>query len=286
MQRSGDGIDKSKYLWKEKTGIMRLCSIASGSSGNCVYVGTDATHLLVDVGISKKRTETGLQELGIRMQDLDGILLTHEHADHISGLGVIARKYGIPIYGTSGTIGAIRANHAMGTIDEELFHYVRADEKLTVKDMTLYPIRTSHDAAEPVAYRVSHDKKKIGIITDLGCYNDYTVECLQGLDLLYLEANHDINMLQVGSYPYYLKQRILGKKGHLSNEAAGKLLSRLLHDGMKAIVLGHLSQENNLPELAYETVRVEVEMSETEYKANDFPLYVAKRNEVSQMLEI
>ena len=112
------------------------------------------------------------------------------------------------------------------------------------------------------------------------------MECLRDLDLLYLEANHDINMLQVGPYPYYLKQRILGKKGHLSNEAAGKFLSRLLHDGMKAIVLGHLSQENNLPELAYETVRVEVEMSENKYKANDFPLYVAKRNEVSQMLEI
>ena len=265
---------------------MRLCSIASGSSGNCIYVGSETAHLLVDVGISGKRIEKGLKELGLTGKDIDGILITHEHADHISGLGVMARKYGISIYGTRGTIGAIRANHSIGTIDEELFHYVRADEKLTVKDMTLYPIRISHDAEEPVAYRISHDRKKIGIITDLGCYNDYTVECLRDLDLLYLEANHDINMLQVGPYPYYLKQRILGKKGHLSNEAAGKFLSRLLHDGMKAIVLGHLSQENNLPELAYETVRVEVEMSENKYKANDFPLYVAKRNEVSQMLEI
>ncbi len=265
---------------------MRLCSIASGSSGNCVYVGTDATHLLVDVGISGKRIEAGLQELGIKIQEIDGIFLTHEHADHISGLGVLARKYGIPVYGTRGTIGAIRANHSLGTIDEELLQYVQADEKLTIKDMMLYPIRTSHDAAEPVAYRISHDKKKIGIITDLGYYNDYTVECLRNLDLLYLESNHDINMLQVGPYPYYLKQRILGKKGHLSNEAAGKLLSRLLHDDLKAVMLGHLSQENNLPELAYETVRVEVTMSETAYQADDFPLYVAKRSEVSQMLEI
>lgn len=275
-----------EILRKEKIKTMRLCSIASGSSGNCVYVGTEATHLLMDVGISGKRTEAGLRELGIRMQDIDGIFLTHEHADHISGLGVLARKYGVPVYGTRGTIGAVRANPALGTIDEELFHYVKADEKLTVKDVTVYPIRTSHDAAEPVAYRVSHDRKKIGIITDLGCYNDYTVECLRDLDLLYLEANHDINMLQVGPYPYYLKQRILGKNGHLSNEAAGKLLSRLLHDKMQAVVLGHLSQENNLPELAYETVRVEVTMSDTEYKGDDFPLYVAKRSEVSQMLEI
>ena len=107
---------------------MRLCSIASGSSGNCVYVGTDATHLLVDVGISGKRTEAGLNELGIRLQDIDGVFLTHEHADHISGLGVLARKYGVPIYGTRGTISAVRAMHSLGTIDEELFRYVKEDE--------------------------------------------------------------------------------------------------------------------------------------------------------------
>lgn len=265
---------------------MRLCSIASGSSGNCVYVGSDTTHLLMDVGISGKRTEAGLKELGLKMSDIDGIFITHEHADHISGLGVMARKYGVPIYGTRGTIDAIKQAHSLGKIDDSLFQYIRADEKCTVKDVTLYPIRTSHDAAEPVAYRVSHGKQKIAVITDLGCYNDYTVECLRDLDVLYLEANHDIHMLQVGPYPYYLKQRILGERGHLSNEAAGKLLSRLLHDNMRSIVLGHLSKENNLPELAYESVRVEVTMSDTPYNGNDFPLYVAKRDEVSQMIEI
>lgn len=265
---------------------MRLCSIASGSSGNCVYVGSDTTHLLMDVGISGKRTEAGLRELDLTMNDIDGIFITHEHADHINGLGVLARKYGVPIYGTRGTIEAIRQTTSLGKIDDALFHYIQADEKCTVKDVTLYPIRTSHDAAEPVAYRISHDKQKMAIITDLGCYNEYTVECLRGLDVLYLEANHDIHMLQVGSYPYYLKQRILGERGHLSNEAAGKLLSRLLHDHMKAVVLGHLSKENNLPELAYESVRVEVTMSDAPYNGNDFPLYVAKRSEVSQMVEI
>lgn len=265
---------------------MRLCSIASGSSGNCVYVGSDTTHLLLDAGISCKRTEAGLKELGLKMSDIDGIFITHEHADHINGLGVIARKYGVPIYGTRGTIEAIKQTHSLGEIDYDLFQYIRADEKCTVKDVVLYPIRTSHDAAESVAYRISHDKQKVAVITDLGCYNDYTVECLRDLNVLYLEANHDIHMLQVGPYPYYLKQRILGERGHLSNEAAGKLLSRLLHDGMRAIVLGHLSQENNLPELAYESVRVEVTMSDTPYNGNDFPLYVAKRSEVSQMIEI
>lgn len=265
---------------------MRLCSIASGSSGNCVYVGSDATHLLLDVGISGKRTEAGLKELGLKMSDIDGIFITHEHADHINGLGVLARKYGVPIYGTRGTIEAIRQTYTLGQIDDELFRYIKADEKCTVKDVAVYPIHTSHDAAEPVAYRIGHDGKKIAVITDLGCYNDYTVECLRDLDVLYLEANHDIHMLQVGPYPYYLKQRILSEKGHLSNESAGKLLSRLLHDNMRAVVLGHLSKDNNLPELAYESVRVEVTMSDTPYSGSDFPLYVAKRSEVSQMIEI
>lgn len=265
---------------------MRLCSIASGSSGNCIYAGSDATHLLVDVGISGKRIEEGVAALGLKPSEIDGIFITHEHADHISGLGVLARKYGIPIYGTEGTIRAVKQTESLGKIEDSLFHSIKADEKCTVKDMTLYPMRTSHDAAEPVAYRISHDKKKIGIITDLGCYNDYTVACMQDLDILYLEANHDVNMLQVGSYPYPLKQRILSDRGHLSNEASGRLLARLLNDHMQAVMLGHLSKDNNLPELAYETVKVEIMMSENGYHEGDFPIYVAKRSEMSQMLEI
>lgn len=265
---------------------MRLCSIASGSSGNCVYVGSDTTHLLMDAGISGKRTEAGLKQLGVKMTDIDGIFITHEHADHISGLGVLARKYSVPIYATKGTIEAIKKSSTVGIIDETLFQVITPDEKCIVKDMTLYPIRTSHDAADPVAYKIAYDKKKVGIVTDLGCYNDYIVECLSGLDVLYLEANHDVNMLQVGPYPYYLKQRILGKKGHLSNEAAGRLLSSLLHDKMQNIVLGHLSKDNNLPELAYEAVRVEVTMSDTKYNGNDFPITVAKRNEVSDVITV
>lgn len=265
---------------------MRLCSIASGSSGNCVYVGSDTTHLLMDVGISGKRTEEGLHRLGLTMKDIDAIFITHEHADHINGLGVLARKYEVPVYATQKTIEAILNSPSVGKIDKSLFRTVTPDEKCIVKDLALYPMHTSHDAADPVAYRISHGRKKIGIVTDLGCYNDYTVECLRGLDLLYLEANHDVHMLQVGPYPYYLKQRILGERGHLSNESAGKLLSRLLHDDIQAIVLGHLSKENNLPELAYESVRVEVTMSETKYNGNDFPIYVAKRSEVSDIITV
>ena len=237
---------------------MRICSIASGSSGNCIYVGSDATHLLVDVGISGKRTEAGLKELDLSMRDIDGVFITHEHADHVAGLGVLGRKYNMPIYATKGTIEAVKRNSSLGEIPEELFMPVSADEKIIIKDLVCNPMKISHDAAEPVAYRISHGKKKVGIITDLGTYDDYTVESLKGMDALLLEANHDVNMLQVGPYPYHLKKRILGERGHLSNEMAGQLLCSLLHEKLQAVILGHLSKENNLPELAYEAVRVEV----------------------------
>ena len=265
---------------------MRLCSIASGSSGNCIYVGSDATHLLVDVGISGKRTESGLKELGLTGRDIDGILITHEHADHISGLGVLARKYEIPIYATAGTIRAIKASAGFGNLDDSLFHEVWEDKKLTLKDLTINPMHISHDAAQPVGYRISYGSKRVAVCTDLGIYNDYTVECLKGMDAILLEANHDVNMLQVGPYPYYLKQRILGERGHLSNENSGRLLCRILHDGLQAVLLGHLSKENNLPELAYESVRMEINMGENPYKASDFDIRVAKRSEVSPVIHI
>lgn len=275
---------------------MRLCSIASGSSGNCIYVGSDTTHLLVDVGISGKRTEAGLKELDLSMRDIDGIFITHEHADHIAGLGVLVRKYEIPIYATKGTINAIKNSNAVGELPDELFCPISADAKIVIKDLVCNPMRISHDAAEPVAYRIQHGKKRVGIITDLGNYNDYTVESLKGMDALLLEANHDVNMLQVGPYPYYLKQRILGDRGHLSNERAGQLLCSLLHDKLQSVMLGHLSKENNLPELAYEAVRVEVTMTKlkekeegsvhTDIKTSDFPMYVASRSEVSPVIHI
>lgn len=275
---------------------MRLCSIASGSSGNCIYVGSDTTHLLVDVGISGKKTEQGLHELDVSMQDIDGIFITHEHSDHIAGLGVLVRKYGIPIYASQGTIQAIKKMSSLGKIPEELFVPIHADEKIIIKDLVCNPMKISHDASEPVAYRIQHGRKKVGIITDLGNYNDYTVESLRGMDALLLEANHDINMLQVGPYPYYLKQRILGDRGHLSNERAGQLLYHLLHDKLQTVILGHLSKENNLPELAYEAVRVEVtmacqnqeaeEINKTHIGTSDFPMYVASRSEVSPIVHI
>jgi len=265
---------------------MQLYSIASGSSGNCIYVGSDTTHLLVDTGISMKRTEEGLNAIDISLRDMDGILITHEHSDHICGLGVISRKYHIPIYATERTISAIKACSSLGNMDEELFHTIKADDSFVIKDIKCNPMRTSHDAADPVAYRFKSDNKQVAIATDLGTYNDYTVECLKGMDAILIEANHDVHMLQVGPYPYPLKRRILGDRGHLSNELSGQLLSSILHDNLQAVMLGHLSKENNLPELAYETVRLEINMADNPYKADDFEIHVARRSCPSAMIQL
>ena len=265
---------------------MNFCSIASGSSGNCIYAGSERGTVLVDIGISGKKVEAGLNGIGRTVKEVDAILLTHEHSDHIKGLGVIARKYGIPIYATRGTLKSVQENTGLGTIDASLYREIRADEPFSIEDLKILPFAISHDAAEPVAYRIEHGDKAVGIVTDLGVYSDYTVSHLKNLDAVLLEANHDIRMLQVGSYPYYLKQRILGKKGHLSNENAGRLLCEILHDRLKAILLGHLSKENNYEELAYQTVCAEVTMGDNPYKAGDFKIAVAKRDIPSAMIAV
>lgn len=265
---------------------MRLCSIASGSSGNCIYVGSDSTHLLVDTGISKKRIEESLAELEVKGEELNGILITHEHSDHIQGLGVFCRKYEVPIYATKGTIAGICACKTLGKMPDGLFHEIASDETFDIGDLTVKPFSISHDANEPTGFRIEKEKKAVAVATDLGIYDDYIVEKLKGLDAVVLEANHDIHMLEVGPYPYPLKRRVLGDHGHLSNELSGRLLCSILHDKMKYIMLGHLSRENNFPELAYETVKLEVTMSNTPFDGNDIPLMVADRDKMSKILSI
>ena len=265
---------------------MRLCSIASGSSGNCIYVGSDCAHVLIDAGISGRRVEAGLNSLELTGRDLDGILITHEHSDHIKGLGVIARKYGIPIYATGGTVDAMVRSGSLGKIPEGIFREIREDEPFLIKDLVVNPFTIPHDAAQPVGYRLECGEHSVGIATDLGKYNEYIIENLQNLDALLLEANHDIRMRQGGTYPYYLKQRIMGDRGHLSNENAGQLLCRLLHDNLKAVFLGHLSKENNYEELAYETVCSEVTMGDNPYKSKDFKIQVAKRDYISEIVTV
>ena len=266
--------------------MFRFCSIASGSSGNCICVGSDNTHILVDAGISGKRIENGLGEIDLKTSDMQGILVTHEHIDHIAGLGVLARRYGIPIYATRGTFEGILKSKSIGKIEESLFTLISPDEEFAIGDLIVRPLSISHDAAEPVAYKIKNKNKSMAIVTDLGTYNDKLVQNLQGLNALLLEANHDVKMLQMGAYPYPLKQRILGDSGHLSNERSGQLLCELLHDDFGTVVLGHLSKENNYEELAYEAVRLEITMGDNPYKAEDFPMFVANRDSVSRVVNV
>lgn len=265
---------------------MRLMSIASGSSGNCIYVGNENTHILVDTGISKKRVEEGMKGIDLCPSDLDGIFITHEHSDHISGLGVLSRKYNVPIYGTRETLNAIKSYSKIGKVDFDLFVEIEPDVSLNINTLEVKPFSISHDAANPVSYRIEDSRSKIAVATDLGTYNDYIVSNLEDLNGIVLESNHDIRMLQTGAYPYYLKQRILGNKGHLCNEMAGRLLDLILNDNMKKIFLGHLSKENNYEELAYESVRMEINLSDSKYKADDFDISVAKRDMPSGCIEI
>jgi len=265
---------------------MRLCSIASGSSGNCIYVGDDTTHLLVDAGISKKRIEAGLSSLNVKGEEISGILITHEHVDHIQGLGVFSRKYEVPIYGTKGTIEGIRKCNNLGKMPDGLLHEITTDNDFIIGDITIRPFRISHDANEPSGYRMNNAEKSVAVATDLGMYDEYIVSNLKNLNAIVLEANHDIHMLEVGPYPYPLKRRVMGDKGHLSNELSGRLLCDILHENLEYVVLGHLSKENNYEELAFETVKLEVTMGDNPYRGEDIPMMVAKRDTVSKIITL
>ena len=265
---------------------MRICSIASGSSGNCIYVGNDNTHLLIDAGISRKRIEAGLSVLEIQGNELNGILITHEHVDHIQGLGVFSRKYEVPIYATKGTIEGIKKCNGLGKMPEGLFHEIQKDEPFALGDINITPFEISHDANEPTGYRMEDNNHAVAVATDLGKYDDYIVENLKNLNALVLEANHDIHMLEVGPYPYPLKRRVMGDKGHLSNELSGRLLCDILHKNLEYVILGHLSKENNYEELAYETVKLEITMGNNPYKGEEIPMLVAKRDQISKVIQL
>ncbi|MBQ3600124.1 MAG: MBL fold metallo-hydrolase [Lachnospiraceae bacterium] len=263
---------------------MKLCSISSGSEGNCIFVSGKEGKILVDAGISGKKIEHGLESIHVSPSSIDGIFVTHEHTDHISGVGVMARRYHIPIYATVETMHAMLHGKKIGKVPEELIHLIKPDNCVQIKDLQINPFSISHDAANPVAYTFQSEGHKIGIATDLGDYDDYIIHNLKETELLFIEANHDVNMLQVGPYPYLLKQRILGKKGHLSNARSGKLLCELLHKKLKHVILAHLSKENNFPDLAYQTVRCALE--ENGFICKENFLSVAKFGEPSSVFEI
>ena len=264
---------------------MQLYSIASGSSGNSIFISDNDTSILIDAGISGKRIENGLEQIGRKASELSAILVTHEHSDHISGLGVMARRYNLPIYASAGTIEGIISCRQVGKIRDELFNEIKPDHYFDLGSLSVMPIRIPHDAAMPVAYRVENGMVKTAVMTDLGFFDDYIIKNLRDLDAILIEANHDIRMLETGSYSYELKQRILGKLGHLSNENCGRLLCKILHPGLKNILLGHLSGENNIPVLAYESVRAEIDMADIPYNSTELNIRVAHRDRPSEPVE-
>lgn len=224
-------------------------------------------------------------EIGVDPASLSGLLITHEHSDHIQGVGILARKYGLPIYGTVETFCAMKKGKTnIGKIEDALFQQVFPENGITIGEIAVTPFSVSHDAANPVAYVLEAEGHKIGMATDLGIYTEKTMSYLDKAEILYLESNHDVNMLMVGGYPYYLKQRILGEHGHLSNDTAAELLCRLHHEKLQHVILAHLSKENNYPELAYETVKAELLMKVGEAAMPN--LMVAPRDVPSGILEI
>lgn len=257
---------------------MKFGTIASGSSGNCLYAGNEDTHILIDAGISCKRICEGLKEFELDGKDIQGILITHEHTDHIAGIGVLSRKFHIPIFGTEKTLKAIAGMGNLGKIDSGLFQPIRSGQVFSLGSLTVDSFSISHDAADPVSYILRDGSKKLGMVTDLGYYDEAVVDALKASNLLYVEANHDIHMLQAGPYPYYLKRRILGDKGHLCNEMAASLVNEVMSDSLIRVILGHLSKENNYPDLALAAVKNEV--------ADSLQIQVAPRDHAGLLMDL
>ncbi len=231
--------------------MARFCSLFSSSSGNCTYIGTSTANILVDVGVSAKRTDEALAGIGVDPDSIDAIFITHEHTDHISGVRVFAAKHNIKVYATPGTIAAMEKSGALG--EKNVYDSI-SPAGVEAGGFFVKPFATSHDAAQSCGYTIlTSDSKRLAVCTDLGVMTDSVMNAIYGSDLVLLESNHDVNMLLNGSYPYQLKRRILSELGHLSNDVCARTAVELINGGTTRLVLGHLSHENNLPGLAAET---------------------------------
>lgn len=226
---------------------MEFYTLASSSAGNAALVCHNDTHLLIDAGISCRRITQSLAALSLTLDDLDGILITHEHIDHVRALGTLQKKHAVPLYASFGTAAAL-------DYPAPYLHAFAADEAFAIKDLQIRSFRTSHDAKESVGYRIESDAGSLAVLTDTGFVTDEAHDAALGADMLLLESNHDVVMLKNGGYPYYLKQRILSEYGHLSNDTAAEFAIECVRAGTSDILLAHLSDENNSPQLAEYTV--------------------------------
>lgn len=265
---------------------LRFCSIASGSTGNSYVVRTEDTAVLIDCGISGKRIIAGLEALGLDPGDLDAILLTHEHTDHILSIKMMARKApGAEVFASEGTITAISDK-----IKPERATAIEGDSSFRVGDIDIDAFDLSHDAIEPVGYSLKSGGSRLSIITDTGIVTDDIYSHIKDSDGLILEANHEVNILRAGPYPYELQQRILGEQGHLSNVTAGETIARVLDSRESEkpplyVMLAHVSRHNNTPEVAYLTVK-NVLFEEGHYVDKEVKIGVARHDEMSPEIEI
>lgn len=229
-----------------KNNAFTVCPLASGSKGNSLFVSNQEHAVLIDAGLSGVEVERRLSAVDISPDCLTGIIITHEHTDHVRGAGILSRRYDIPVYISQKTYQACKG---LGNIPD--LRFFNCGSSFKMGQIRINPFSTSHDARDPVGLTMEYNRVKIGIATDLGIATNLVAQHLKGSHLLYLESNHDLDMLMDGPYPWHLKQRIKGRKGHLSNEDAGLLVSRLMHTHLKHIILAHLSEENNCPDVAH-----------------------------------
>ena len=232
--------------------MLRVTTLASGSGGNCLLVSGAGSHLLIDAGISCRRITTALTALGLELSQLDGILITHEHSDHICGLATLLKKYTIPIFASPGTARALEYRLAFA---EGQLRSVEIGTDFAVGGLTVQAFATSHDSAQSTGYCVRTGTHRMALATDLGVVSDEVLNAVLGCDILVAESNHDVDWLRSGPYPPYLQERILGNRGHLCNEAGAELVTRAALSGTHTIILAHLSRENNTPARALEVSR-------------------------------
>ena len=258
--------------------MFNFCSLFSGSSGNCSLVQSDTTNILVDCGVSLKKINESLNKFDLSIDKIDGILITHEHSDHTLSLGTISKKYNIPIYST------IETAYSIKNVNLENFNYFTIDNEFYINDLKILPFSIPHDAANPCGFSIFYDNKKITIATDLGHMNNYLLENLKNSNLLLLESNYEPEMLSCSKYPFSLKQRIAGPKGHLPNVVAGQTISYLYNYNLETVFLGHLSKESNIPELAYQSVMSELHSNNID--TNKINIEVASRDKNSELIKL
>lgn len=262
--------------------MFNFCSLYSGSSGNSLFVQSENTNILVDAGESARKIENALSSINVDMKSLDAILVTHEHIDHVKSLGTLAKKYNIPVYATKETWEAM-PNQAE-KIDSSLQKIYTPHEQLKIGDLIIYPFSTSHDAVNPCGFSIIYNNKQMSIATDLGYVSKEVSDALEKSSFVLLESNYDSEILKFSRYPYLLKKRISGEYGHLSNSDAAKLVVKLAQKNLNTVMLGHLSKENNFPELAYKTVADE--LINAKINSSDFNLSVASRTNPSKIIKI